>query len=154
MAFKLGKRSIRELVGVAPPLVRVVKRAIKITEVDYSVHDGLRTIPEQENYVATGVSKTMKSKHLTQEKSGYGEAVDLVPYINGKLRWEMKPIYIIAGAMRQAAEELKVPIIWGACWQRLDQDERDPELMVEEYIAKRRRQGRRPFVDGPHYELM
>lgn len=152
MSYKLGRHSLRELEGVHPDIVRVVKRAIEITEQDFTVHDGIRTEDEQREYVRRKVSRTMKSKHLPQP-DGYGHAVDLVPYINGKLRWELEACYTIALAVRQAAEELGVKIRWGGCWQRLDKDQRSPELMVEEYIALRRRQGRKPFVDAPHFEL-
>lgn len=107
MSYKLGARSKRELEGVHPKLRRVVERAIQITEQDFTVHDGLRTIQEQKEYVKKGVSKTMKSKHLT------GRAVDLVPYINGQLRWEEEPCRKIAAAVKAAAKELGVKVEWG-----------------------------------------
>ncbi len=148
----LGRRSLDELKGVHPDLVKIVKWAIAITEQDFGVHDGLRTVAEQKRYVARGVSQTMNSKHLPQ-KDGYSHAVDLVPYINGKLRWEWPPIYIIADAVRQAATELKVPLRWGGCWQVITGTTADLEEMVEAYGAKRRAQGRKAFTDGPHFEL-
>lgn len=152
MAYKLGERSELELQGVHPDLVRVVRAAIEITEVDFGVMDGLRTMVEQVEYVRRGVSKTMESKHLPQEDD-MGHAVDLVPYINGKYRWEIEPLYKIAEAVRIAAKDLNVPIRWGGCWARLDNDTRSAEMMVEEYVSWRRRQGRRFFVDAPHFEL-
>jgi peptidoglycan L-alanyl-D-glutamate endopeptidase CwlK len=112
MTFSLGRKSLAELQGVHPDMVAVVRRAIRLTTQDFAVHDGIRTIQEQREYVRRGASKTMNSKHLTQ-KDGYGHAVDLVPYINGQLRWEWRPIYAIAEAMRTAAGELGVVIHWG-----------------------------------------
>ena len=41
--MNLGEKSLKELVGVDPRLVAVVKRAIELTEQDFSVHDGIRT---------------------------------------------------------------------------------------------------------------
>ena len=79
--FMLGAASLKELNGVRPLLVGTIKRAITISKVDFTVHDGIRTVDEQRRYVAQGVSKTMKSKHLE------GRAVDLVPWIDGKPRW-------------------------------------------------------------------
>jgi peptidoglycan L-alanyl-D-glutamate endopeptidase CwlK len=81
MSFILGQRSLSELEGVHSDLVAVVKRAIEITPQDFSVHDGIRTIEQQKELVKSGASKTLNSRHIT------GHAVDLVPYINGKLRW-------------------------------------------------------------------
>ncbi len=146
--FKLGRRSKAELTGVHADLVKVVERTIKLTEVDFSVHDGIRTEAEQRELVNKGASKTMKSRHLT------GHAVDLVPYINGKLRWEWPPIYLIANAVRQAALELSVPIEWGGMWdRRWDRATGDPESEVEGYVARRRALGRKAFIDGPHFQL-
>ena len=112
MTFSLGRKSLAELQGVHTDLIAVVKRAIQITAQDFAVDDGIRTVQEQCEHVRRGASKTMNSKHLKQ-KDGYGHAVDLVPYINGQLRWEWRPIYAIAEAMRQAAGELGVVIHWG-----------------------------------------
>jgi len=146
--FKLGSRSVRELEGVHPDLVGVVRRAIELTTQDFSVHDGRRTLTEQQRNVAAGVSKTLDSRHLT------GHAVDLVPYVNGRLRWEWEPIYIIADAVRIAAKERGVPIRWGGAWDLLltDTDEA-PEDLVSDYVTRRRAVGKRAFIDGPHYEL-
>ena len=148
MNYFLGKKSRRELEGVKCPLQRVVIEAIQLTEQDFSVHDGRRTLEEQRSYYRRGVSKTMKSKHLT------GNAVDLVPYINGKLRWEWDAIYPIAEAMRTAAKKLNVDIRWGGAWDRILTDtDKEPEWLVEAYAARRRKAGKRVFIDGPHFEL-
>lgn len=157
MAYRLGSRSLSELQGVHPDLVRVEKRAIRITKQDFSVHDGMRTLAEQRRYVARGVSRTMNSKHLKQS-DGWGHAVDNVPYINGKLRWEWPPIYEIAYAMNVAARELGVALRWGGCWDiRFDDVElrsaAGAKRLVDQYVARRRKMGRRAFIDGPHYEL-
>ncbi len=153
MGYKLGHHSLSELKGVHPDLVQVVKLAIESTVRDFTVLDGLRTTEEQQEYVRAGVSWTMASRHLAQE-DGLGHAVDLVPYINGKLRWEVDPCLEVARAVATAARGEGVALRWGGCWERLDTSNRDPGLMVEEYTTRRRRQGRRPRVDMPHFELI
>ena len=157
MAYRLGTRSRAELKGVHPDMDKVVRRAIKITRQDFTVHDGIRTLREQKRYVKKGVSKTLNSKHLKQ-KDGYGHAVDLVPYINGKLRWEWEPIYEIAAAMHQAANDLGVQLRWGGVWDRVFNDlnagnARGARRAVRVYVERRRKAGRRAFIDGPHFEL-
>ena len=156
MAYVLGAKSRAELKGVHLDLVRVVERAIQITTQDFSVHDGLRTAEEQKRLVAAGASQTMNSKHR-QQADGYGHAVDLVPFINGKMRWEWPAIYPIAAAVWQAARELKVDIRWGGAWIDLDQIKTGtPGAMkaaVEAYGAARRKAGKKAFTDGPHFEL-
>lgn len=156
MAYSLGGRSLAELEGVHPKLVDVVKRAIELTKQDFSVHDGLRTLAEQKEYVRRGVSKTMNSMHMKQP-DGFGHAVDLVPYINGQLRWEWKPIFVIAAAVRFAAIEKNVALTWGGVWDRafneLPATPDEIEKAVNSYVARRRALGKTAFIDGPHWQL-
>jgi len=157
MTYSLGPKSRAELNGVHPKLVAVVERAIQISGQDFAVHDGLRTPAEQTALVRSGASQTMNSKHIRQA-DGFGHAVDLVPYINGKLRWEWDPIYNIAAAVKFAAAELNVQIRWGGCWEALSQIKgataADLERAVEAYGAARRRAGKKAFTDGPHFEIV
>ena len=149
MAYTLGAKSRAELVGVHPDLVRVVDRAIQITMQDFTVHDGIRTVAEQKRYVAQGVSRTMRSKHLE------GLAVDLVPWIDGKLRWWWPPIYQVAAAMQVAARELSVPIRWGVVWdRRLNDLGLGASALEREGLDYNKRHAGSDFPDGPHFELM
>ena len=108
MGYKLGGRSLQNLSGVHPDLVSVVKRAIEITEQDFSVIEGVRNINRQRELVKSGKSTTMNSRHLT------GHAVDIVPY---PVSWEWEDFYPIADAMKQAAEELSISLEWGGDWK-------------------------------------
>ena len=109
--FVLSKKSLDRLTGVHPDLVRVVKRAIEITTVDFAVLEGVRSKARQEQLVKAGASQTMNSRHIT------GHAVDLGAYVSGSVRWDW-PLYSkIADAVKQAAAELGVPIEWGGDWR-------------------------------------
>ncbi|GLQ72724.1 M15 family metallopeptidase [Vibrio penaeicida] len=121
MAYRLGKRSRQHLVGVHPDLVRVVERAINITSVDFTVLEGLRAIERQRRLLSSGASTTLRSRHLT------GHAVDLGAWVDGTVDWSWPLYYKIADAMKQAADELRIPIEWGGDW--------------------------RTFKDGPHFQL-
>ena len=149
MGFKLSKRSLAKLDGVDDRLVRVVNNAITITSIDFGVIQGLRTIEEQRELVAKGASQTMKSKHLD------GLAVDLMAYVAGRGSWELSVYDDIADAMKIAAIEEGVGIRWGAAWQIDDIREWDGTMQdaMDAYIDLRRSQGRRPFIDAPHFEL-
>ena len=118
MAYVLGNKSRRRLYGVHPDLVAVVQRAIEITEQDFTVLEGLRTVERQQQLYNTGKSKTMNSRHLT------GHAIDLAPW---PITWDWDYFYPIADAMKQAAEELNIPLEWGGDWKS--------------------------FPDGPHFQL-
>ena len=111
MSFKLGKKSRDRLAGVHPDLIRVVERAIELTEVDFTVLEGVRSKARQEKLVASGASQTMNSRHLT------GHAVDLGAYVAGSIRWDWPLYYRIADAMKAAAEELGTPLTWGGDWE-------------------------------------
>jgi len=106
-SYSLSQRSMQNLSGVHPDLVGVVKRAIEITEQDFSVLEGVRKIDRQRKLVAQGKSTTMNSRHLT------GHAVDLAPY---SLSWDWEYFYPIADAMKGAAEEQGVDLEWGGDW--------------------------------------
>lgn len=111
MGYNLGKRSLERLQGVHPDLVKVVKRAIEITDRDFTVGEGLRTLEQQKINVAKGVSSTLKSRHIT------GHAVDLWPLVDGKVTWDWKYYYPLADVMKKAAKEVGVVIEWGGDWK-------------------------------------
>jgi peptidoglycan L-alanyl-D-glutamate endopeptidase CwlK len=148
--FALSERSLSRLEGVDERLVKIVCRAIEITDTDFGVVQGLRTLEEQKALVEKGASQTMKSKHLD------GIAVDLVAYIGPKISWELNVYDNIAEAMQQAATEEGVAMRWGAAWNISDIREWDGtmEEAMNHYIDTRRAEGRRPFIDAPHFELM
>lgn len=153
MTFSLGQNSKNELVGVAPVLVKVVNLGIQLTEQDFVVYDGGRTEAQQREYVRRGTSKTMHSRHLIQP-DGLGHAVDLVPWINGKARWEWGAIYPIAEAMREASERLGVRLVWGGVWDRdLGTYGRGAEAMKAGVAEYQKRHPGPDFIDGPHFEL-
>ncbi len=149
MGYKLGKRSLSRLEGVNDDLVTVVKYAIGVTKQDFSVICGLRTIEEQRALVAKGASQTMKSKHID------GNAVDLMAYCDGG-RWELNLYDEIADAMKEGAEAAGVKLRWGAAWtiDDLGAWAGTAENAMNSYIDIRRSQGRRPFIDAPHFETM
>lgn len=111
MSFTLSARSLRRLEGVHPDLVRVIKRAIQTSTVDFTVLEGVRTLATQRQYVATGKSKTMNSRHLT------GHAVDIAPVVNGSVSWNWDHFYPLADAVKAAAKAEGVPITWGGDWR-------------------------------------
>lgn len=149
MAFSLSSRSLAKLEGVKPELVEVVKRAIELTKTDFGVIYGMRSAAEQQKLFDSGKSQTLKSKHLT------GDAVDLMAYVDGKASWELNLYDDLADAMKWAATEKGVKIRWGAAWTVPDISAWDGtmEAAMMSYIDTRRAESRRPFIDGPHFEL-
>ena len=109
MAYKLGTRSLQNLSGVHPDMQAVVKKAIEITEVDFTVIEGIRHIDRQRQLLQEGKSTTLNSRHIT------GHAVDIVPW---PVDWEdLDRFETMAEAMKDAAEELDISIVWGGDWK-------------------------------------
>lgn len=103
--FILGDRSTKNLVGVNADLVKVVKRALELSPVDFTVIEGLRTKERQAELMKQGFTRTLNSRHII------GEAVDIVPL---PVDWNNpKPFGLVAEAMKKAADQLGVKITWG-----------------------------------------
>lgn len=129
MERKWSERSLKNLKGIHPDLRRVMDRALQESPVDFIVIEGLRTKERQKELFDQGFSKTMNSRHLT------GHAVDIWPVDpdtgkaangrDGKRMWEL--YRQIAPAVKEAADDLDVEIVWGGDWRK--------------------------FKDGPHFEL-
>jgi len=149
MGYVLGKRSLQKLSTVDDRLQRIVQYAITVTKQDFSVICGIRTKTEQRSLVASGASQTMNSKHLD------GLAVDLMAYSGGG-RWELNLYDEIADAMKEGAGHEKISLRWGAAWHinSIGEWPQSSEEAMNAYIDLRRSQGRRPFIDAPHFELI
>ncbi len=127
--------------GVHPKLVAVVLRALELSEVDFKVIEGVRSVERQKALYAQGrtapgkvVTWTLNSNHFVNPKTGYGHAVDILP---APYDWkDMKQFDLVADAMMLAAKELNVKIRHGADW---DMD------------GIRREKGE---TDAPHFELV
>lgn len=111
MTFSFGARSLTRLEGVHPDLVRVMKRAIGCTPLDFSIIEGVRTLARQKQLMAAGATRTMNSRHLT------GHAVDVAPYINGTIRWDWPLYHQLAAVIKKAACDEDVPLQWGGDWK-------------------------------------
>lgn len=139
-----SKRSLDNLAGVHPHLVRVANRALQSSPIDFTVIEGLRTLQRQRELMTLGYTRTMSSRHFKSEVSGYGNAVDLwpidpdtlklvpgvLPGKDGRMRenprlWEL--FDILGPAVKAAAAAEEVPVQWGGDWKS--------------------------FKDGPHFQL-
>lgn len=122
----LDLRSERNLQGVHPDLVRVIRRSHlsiqgNAERLGFIVIEGLRTSARQAELVKSGASRTANSRHLT------GHAVDLMATVAGRGRWDW-PLYArLSEYVLRAAQVEGVPVVWGGSWPK--------------------------FRDGPHFEL-
>lgn len=108
--YRFSRSSISKLDGVHPALVMVVGLALTLSEVDFGITSGLRTVETQRSLLEAGKTTTMNSRHIT------GHAIDFAAYPGGKLSWDWKYYAQIAVAMKQAAQLLGISIEWGGDW--------------------------------------
>lgn len=144
--FSFGKASQARLEGLHPDLVKVLKRAIQLSEIDFTIIEGLRSAERQAALYAQGRTKpgpkvtwVRKSNHQAKD-DGFGYAVDVYPFpvslVLSHTPKEYEPLFdIIAKAVFAAAKELEIKIRWGADW--------DMDNMPRE----------RGETDNPHFEL-
>jgi peptidoglycan L-alanyl-D-glutamate endopeptidase CwlK len=122
--FYLSDTSLERLDGVDPRYIKVLKRAIKISTVDFGIPQdgGVRTAERQHEMYLDPKIKTNcdgfndKSKHQIPSGKIYGEAFDYFAYVKGRASWEEHHMTAVAAAILQAACELLVPLEWGGHW--------------------------------------
>lgn len=125
-----GNTSTSRLLACHPDIQEVLFEAIKYF--DMTVLEGVRSLETQKQYVASGSSRTLNSKHLRQS-DGYSHAVDVAPY---PIDWDDKErFFYMAGLIMGIAESKGIKLTWGHDW--------DNDNDFEEHSLK----------DGPHFEL-
>lgn len=127
--FRFSQRSDNNLKGVNPALVKVVRRALELSTVDFGVIEGVRTVERQRELFNAVPKKTqtMNSRHIS------GSAVDLFP-VGGD--WNDYKCWLpVLNAMHQAGKELGVKLRFGISWTDNPNDK----------PAK--------FLDAPHVEI-
>ena len=139
--FSFSERSLNNLKGVHPKLVAVVKRALELSTIDFTVLEGVRTQARQDELWAQGrttpgqvVTWVQTSGTHGIQADGYGHAVDLAPH---PIDWNDLPRFdALANTMFAAAKELGVTLRWGGNW--------DMDATIHE----------RGESDSPHFELV
>ena len=128
--YKYSKQSLDKLKTCHPDIQKVMNEVIK--HVDCTIIEGIRTKEQQEEYVRTGKSKTMDSKHLRQA-DGYSHAVDVMAY---PIIWDdWKRNSYFAGFVMGTAKSMGIDLRSGIDW--------DSDFDISEHS----------FLDAPHLEL-
>lgn len=126
-----SKRSLDNLKGVHPNMVKVLSVAIKSTPIDFTITEGVRTVARQQQLYAQGrttkgiivtnLDGVKKKSNHQPKQDGYGHAVDLYPFYNGSVQVQDKDVIPklkdIAVHIKKIAEELGIPITWGGDWK-------------------------------------
>ena len=124
----LDEKSKERLAGVKPDLQKVINKAAELSEVQFRVIEGLRTLERQKYLLKKGATRTLRSRHIT------GHAVDIAPYINGQISWDWKYYNPLSKVVKKAAAEVGIPIEWGGDWKTF-KDGPHWQLPVKQYPA-------------------
>lgn len=126
-----SKRSTDNLIDVHPLLVEVMNEAIKNPPYDFTITEGVRSTQRQQELYAQGRTKpgavvtnvdgvVNKSNHQTKA-DGMGYAVDLYPYVGGKVDVNaVKELKAIGEHIVKVAKEMKINVEWGGHWKMCD----------------------------------
>lgn len=119
MSFYLSDRSLRHMEGVDELLIRVAKRAIQITRVDFGIPEsgGLRTAEQQHVLFLNGASKADGYNEKSFHQSG--RALDFYAYVNGTASWDGGLLAQVACAFFQAAIDLNIRVEWGGLFRSI-----------------------------------
>ena len=117
--FKFSKKSLEELAGLDKKLQKVVKDALMVSKVDFSVISGYRTAKEQYEKYQEGLSELDGIHKISSHQCK--RAVDLAPYIPGKgvvfeLKGYEKEWLELGHAMLKAARMNNAILEWGLAY--------------------------------------
>lgn len=145
MNYVFGKLSVANLETCHPDLKLIAEEALKISQVDFGIREGFRTLEKQQEYFETGASQCdgiiKKSKHQAFPSM----AMDIRVYVADKPKLTYSVIYlsylggVITSVARKLLSEGKIchSIRWGYNWDS------DNEIGTDQ-----------TFQDMPHYELV
>ena len=128
---KFSTRSKERLATCHPDIQKVFNEVIK--HVDCTILEGIRTADTQAEYVRTGKSRTMNSKHLEQN-DGYSHAVDVIAWPIEWDNWQRN--YLFAGFVKGIAASMGIKLRIGADW--------DGDFTTKDQT----------FHDLPHFEII
>ena len=162
--YEFGTASKTRLIGLHPDLVKVLNLAISISDIDFTIIEGVRS--DEQCYLNFGKGRTVAqclaagcpakyanpkaakvtwvnhplSSNHRKKADGFGHAVDIYPYpvslILNATPKQYEPLFDkISKVMFKAANELNILIRWGADWNMNN-------------IPRERGE-----TDNPHFEL-
>ena len=141
--FEFSNTSLKRLRTCHSDLKMIMLAAIKISDIDFGIAEGHRSIARQKKLFIEGKSMldgiTRKSKHNEVPSM----AVDIYAWVNNEASWDRKHLTYIAGTIMSIASLMKMKgeiehdVRWGGNWDD------DGEILDDQ-----------TFDDLPHFELV
>lgn len=117
--------------------------AINVSDVDFGIAEGHRSVALQQKYFKEGKSKIDGIKTLGKHNYNPAMAVDIYPFVDGKANYTPEIVTYIAGIIRVVSEilyssgKITFKIRWGGNWDM------DGLILIDQ-----------SFDDRPHFELV
>jgi peptidoglycan L-alanyl-D-glutamate endopeptidase CwlK len=134
MAFKLSKRSAKNLSSCHEKIREVIETSLELSAIDFGVSHGHRSPEEQKEIFAQGRTKPGKIvtycdgfDKLSKHNHLPSLAVDVYAWVDGRASWDDEHLSYLAGVILTVAKQKGVNLFWGGHWKN--------------------------FKDRPHFEL-
>lgn len=143
MGYKFSKNSLKRLESCHEDLEKIMKVAVSVSDVDFGIAEGHRSVEKQKQYFDEGKSKidgiNKKGKHNYKPSL----AADIYPYFDNGAKWDNEHLSYLAGLIHGISEvlyrdgEINHKIRWGGNWDM------DGIILLDQ-----------SFDDRPHFELV
>lgn len=143
MAYNFSEASLKKLETCHIDLQKIMKLAISISDIDFGIAEGHRSIEDQQKYFKEGKSKIDGITKLSKHNYTPSLAVDIFPFFDGEVQWEVSHSTYLAGLIHGVSEmlfknnEITHKIRWGGNWDM------NGVILIDQ-----------SFDDRPHFELV
>ncbi len=140
--FRFGRKSKTQLKTCHEDLQLIMNEAIKISDVDFGIAEGYRSIEKQMQYFEEGKSKLDGVNKMSKHNYSPSLAVDIYAYYNKKASWDKEHLSYLAGIIHAVSEilfeqqKITYKLRWGGNWDG------DGIILKDQ-----------SFDDRPHFEL-
>jgi len=120
-----------------------MNKSILISNVDFGISEGERSVKKQLQYFNEGKSKIDGIKKKGKHNYSPSLAVDIYPYFEGGAKWDNEHLSYLSGIIHAVSEmlfnngEITHKIRWGGNWDM------DGIILIDQ-----------SFDDRPHFELV
>lgn len=124
---RFGRRSLSNLSECHPKLIAFAFNMLAASPWDLGIHDGGRTLEEQQENIDNGVSWTLSSDHIPRIPTDYdskvavSHAFDYHIIVAGEAQWdEDMYVHMASNILVPVAKTMGLTLDLGAYWQRVD----------------------------------
>lgn len=141
--LKFGNTSKTRLKTCHKDIQLIMNEAIKITNVDFGIAEGHRSLDKQLQYFNEGKSKIDGINRKGKHNYTPSLAVDIYPYFNNGAKWDNEHLSYLSGIIHAVSEmlfsdgKISHKIRWGGNWDM------DGIILIDQ-----------SFDDRPHFELV